>query len=161
MVIGVCHWRWGDPFPLGWGEWKALSSEPQMAQGNTRGFTRVSVEKPWHDRSYWTGWVKPSWATKANDTIITSGFWATHWRSSSTGLAPPAWLKDYECWNKTLTLSCASFHFYFGFIMFSGTEVLNVQDFLRQIWTLLFLSFFIIINVLSACTELLDLGREM
>ena len=92
-------------------ERKALPSETQMAQGNTRGVTGVSGDKPRHDRSYWTGWVKPSWAATANNTIITSGFWAAHWRSSSTGPPPPVWLKDYECGKKTLTLPCASFLF--------------------------------------------------
>jgi len=42
----------GAHFLLGRGEWKALSSEPQMAQSNTRGVTRVSGDKPRVDGSY-------------------------------------------------------------------------------------------------------------
>ena len=43
--------------------------------------------------------------------------------------------------------------FILGFIVFSGAEALK-RDFSRQIRTLLFLSFFVMINVLSE-------GREM
>ena len=54
MVTGARHWTGRDPFDpflLGWGERKELSSEPQMAPSNTRGVTGVSGDKPQVDRS--------------------------------------------------------------------------------------------------------------
>ena len=56
----------------------------------------------------------------------------------------PVWLKDYECWIKTLTLPCASFFaLNLFFIMHSCAGALNALDFLKaDLNIVLFLSFF-------------------
>ena len=137
--------------------WLRCTESIIVGTANGSGQPPRSYQSQWRQTATWPvllNWLKQAQLSRhtANDTIITSGFWAAHWRSSSAGPPPPVWLKDYKCWNKTLALPCASF-FYFGFTMYSCTGVFNVQDFLRQIWTLSY--FFLFLLSSTFCLHLL------
>ena len=142
MVNGARHWRGGGLFLLGWAE--------SITVGNANGSGQHprSYRSQWRQTSTWP--ILLNWLSQAQLSCHSQRYHHHQWFLGRTlkvvqyGTAAPSVAKRLWVRKEDTDSALCLFSFYFGFTMYSGAEVLNVRDFLRQIWTLLFLSFLLL-----------------